>query len=180
MGVSGLNHQPYLKSPQCAQNCMVIKLTNPHVECTTCQALSQMRTWGRETLHELSKVMQPASSGWRERNSAVGLHDLRLLSFPLLMAAKEQWTLPSRGSSAQNPTSHGLVDRSEDFGTTGSEPSKASLFLVKGSFSNPHPVPKPCSDSGCCWTLELVLQEQWMFLGTASGVSPGHHCLSQV
>ena len=39
MGVSGLNHQPYLKSPQCAQNCVVIKLTNPHVGCTTCQAL---------------------------------------------------------------------------------------------------------------------------------------------
>lgn len=70
-------------------------------------SISQMRTWGPERLHEFSKVMQPASSGWRERNSAVGLHDLRLLSFSLLMAAKEQWTLPSlflvNGSFSNSP-----------------------------------------------------------------------------
>lgn len=94
-----------------------------------------------------SEVTQPESSVWRERNSVVGLHDLGLLSFSLLMATKEQWTLPSRGSSAQNPTSHGLVDRSEDFGTTGSEPSKAFLFLVKGALSN-SPFPNPALIQG--------------------------------
>lgn len=71
MGVSGLNHQPYLKAPVGSGH--GDKIDKPScLECTTCQALSQMRTWGRETLHELSKVMQPASSGWRKGTLQLG------------------------------------------------------------------------------------------------------------